>query len=208
VFDELLFDDRDFALADQNETRKIWAEKYLEMEPNTAEAEHFALYRSCISALTVKLTKEASAPFVVPGPLDPTVESSNTLRPYARALDRGETFDFCAMMDRLREVGLTLKSGPFVTTVPAVEKRNGRCVLHFLSMSPLPSGTQSSKMFLPWFAAGLFDQLFRGLQDPVGTLALHAPGGDLRSGKSDSKRKVRPGPRLTRDAEKVISSLE
>jgi hypothetical protein len=197
VFDELLFDDRDFALADQNETRKIWAEKYLEMEPNTAEAEHFALYRSCISALTVKLTKEASAPFVVPGPLDPTVESSNTLRPYARALDRGETL-----------VGLTLKSGPFVTTVPAVEKRNGRCVLHFLSMSPLPSGTQSSKMFLPWFAAGLFDQLFSGLQDPVGTLALHAPGGDLRSGKSDSKRKVRPGPRLTRDAEKVISSLE
>jgi hypothetical protein len=72
VFDELLFDDRDFALADQNETRKIWAEKYLEMEPNTAEAEHFALYRSCISALTVKLTNEARAPFVVPGPLDPS----------------------------------------------------------------------------------------------------------------------------------------
>jgi hypothetical protein len=42
-------------------------------------------------------------------------------------------------------------------------------------MSPLPSGTQSSKMFLPWFAAGLFDQLFGGLQDPVGTLAFHAP---------------------------------
>jgi hypothetical protein len=29
-------------------------------------------------------------------------------------------------------------------------------------------------MFLPWFAAGLFDQLFGGLQDPVGTLAFHA----------------------------------
>ena len=62
--------------------RRIWAEKYLEMEPNTAEAEHFALYRSCLSELTGKLTNEARTPFVVPGPLDPTVESSNTLRPY------------------------------------------------------------------------------------------------------------------------------
>jgi hypothetical protein len=131
VFDELRFDDRDFALADHNETRKIWAEKYLELEPNTAEAEHFALYRSCLAALTAKLTNEARTPFVVPGPLDPAVESSNTLRPYAWALDRGETL-----------VGLTLKSGPFVTTVPAVERRNGHCVLHFLSMSPLPSGAQ------------------------------------------------------------------
>jgi hypothetical protein len=35
--------------------------------------------------------------------------------------------------------------------------------------------TQSSKMFLPWFSAGLFDQLFRDLQEPVGALAFHAP---------------------------------
>ena len=97
------------------------------MGPGRQEAEHFALYRTYQSALIEKLKNEAHTPFVVPGPLDPSVDSSTTLRPYAWALDRGE-----------RLVGLTLKSGPFVTTIPAVDRRNGRCVLHFLSMSPLP----------------------------------------------------------------------
>lgn len=57
--EDFIFDDRDFALADQNETRKIWAEKYLEMGPAKQDAEHFALYRTCLSALIEKLTNEA-----------------------------------------------------------------------------------------------------------------------------------------------------
>jgi hypothetical protein len=91
VLEEFIFDDRDFALADQNETRKIWAEKYLEIGPDAQEAEHFALYQTFQAALIKKLTTESPAPFVVPHPLDPSVDSRKTLRPYSWALDRGET---------------------------------------------------------------------------------------------------------------------
>jgi hypothetical protein len=164
MVEEFTFDDRDFALADQNETRKIWAEKYLELGPGTEEAEHFALYKTLQSVLIEKLTNEAHTSFVVPFPLDPSLDSSTTLRPYSWALDRGETL-----------VGLKLKSGPFVTTIPAVERKNGRCVLHFLSMSPLPAPDRASKMFLPWFSKSLFDQLFRDWQEPASVLAFHAP---------------------------------
>lgn len=80
MVEEFTFDDRDFALADQNEARKIWAEKYLELGPGTEEAEHFALYKTLQSVLIEKLTNEAHASFVVPFPLDPSLDSSTTLR--------------------------------------------------------------------------------------------------------------------------------
>jgi hypothetical protein len=66
MVEEFTFDDRDFALADQNETRKIWAEKYLELGPGTEEAEHFALYKTLQSVLIEKLTNETHSSFVVP----------------------------------------------------------------------------------------------------------------------------------------------
>ena len=59
MLEEFVFDDRDFALADQNEIRKIWAEKYLEMRPSAAEAEHFSLYKASKLALTEKLKNQA-----------------------------------------------------------------------------------------------------------------------------------------------------
>jgi hypothetical protein len=73
-----------------------------------------------------------------------------------------------------------MKSGPFGTAVPALEKRNGHLVLHLLLMSPVPeqnkrASSNPGSMFLSWFSAGLVDQLFRGLQDPLAAIEFHAP---------------------------------
>jgi hypothetical protein len=59
VLKEFIIGDRDVALADENETRKIWAEKYLRMELGAEEADHFALYSVFSNALTEKLKNEA-----------------------------------------------------------------------------------------------------------------------------------------------------
>ena len=42
--EDFTFDERDFVLADRNETRKVGTVKFLGIAPSRAEAEHFALY--------------------------------------------------------------------------------------------------------------------------------------------------------------------
>jgi hypothetical protein len=98
-----------------------------------------------------------------------SLSQGTCLSDYSSRLDRGETI-----------VGLALKSGPFGTAVPALEKRNGHLVLHLLAMSPVPeknkrASSTSGSMFLSWYSAGLVDQLFRGLQDPLAAIEFHAP---------------------------------
>ena len=66
VPEDFIFDDRDFALADQNETRKIWAEKYLEMGPAKQDAEHFALYRTCQSRSSRNKKTRPTSPLSYP----------------------------------------------------------------------------------------------------------------------------------------------
>jgi hypothetical protein len=40
VLEVFTFDERDFVLADRNETRKVWTGKFLGVAPSRAEAEH------------------------------------------------------------------------------------------------------------------------------------------------------------------------
>ena len=169
VHEDFTFDERDFVLAERNETRKIWTEKFLGITPPRAEAEHFALYQFYASALTESFKRRGGGSFVSERSFDPSVESRNLLIDYSSRLDCGETF-----------VGLGLKSGPFGTAIPALEKRNGHLILHLLSMSPVPekdkrTSSAPGSMFLSWFSAGLVDQLFRGLQDPLAAIAFHTP---------------------------------
>ena len=98
--------------------------------------------------------RQAGASFVSGRSFDPFLESRNVLIDYSSRLDRGETI-----------VGLALKSGPFGTAVPALEKRNGHLVLHLLSMSPVPeknkrASSTSGSMFLSWY-------ITRGVGRPV-----------------------------------------
>lgn len=80
MHEDFSFDERDFVLAEGNETRKIWAEKFLGIAPSRAEAEHFALYHFYASALTESFKRQAGASFVSGRSFDPFLESRNVLK--------------------------------------------------------------------------------------------------------------------------------